>query len=506
MAGVIAIMVSRSTARTVWSWKVNLLVILWLAGGVLAYSLVQVYQLRTTLEQHLLENRDMVVRTVNRQIEQGLAAEEALNETIALFLSNTARFIYNLHKTEPFSVSELGSYADENGLMGILIHSVSGVDIQGPAKWYSGSVKNVKRTELRQNKESGEILFFWPTPLGGAVVVGFPDCQFAKLQQQFAVTQILWELSASPEISFIEIMNPQKDYSQGVVGVSVRNVDVAGYNVIVGFDTARYEQRVSRVWQDFFLYGTLLGGFGLFLSYLLYKYQQHYFEQIQKFERKLAREQEDAALGRAAGTIAHEVRNPLNAIGMGLQRISFEASMDQEHKQLVSAMGEALRRTNTIVEGLLDYSRPLTINTQSCHIDHVLAQVVLLRESQCQTEGIELQFTPNCHCEVMLDKDMFSQVIDNVLKNSIEAQPSGGWIRVKSSLLDGQARVRVENPGFEKGTEIDHLVEPYFTGKTRGSGLGLAICERIVQAHGGQMLFIEPETGVLQVDVLFPVV
>jgi signal transduction histidine kinase len=336
-------------------------------------------------------------------------------------------------------------------------------------------------------------------------VVGFPDQQFAKLHQQFAVDQILQELSASPGINFIEIKNPHRDYRHDMAGISVKDVSVAGYDVVVGFDTARYEQRVSKVWQDFFLYGTLLGGFGLFLSYLLYKYQQHYFEKIQNFERALAREQEDAVLGRAAGTIAHEVRNPLNAIGIGLQRISLEASLEHEHEELVAAMGEALRRTNMIVEGLLNYSQPLSLAKQPCSVDHILAQVVLLRESQCQSEAIDLAFSPNCNCEARLDRDLFSQLIDNLLKNSIEAQPAGGWIVIESGLFDGQVRIRVKNPGFEKGAEIDQLAEPYFTGKTRGSGLGLAICERIVQAHGGQLLFTEPETGVLQVDVVLPV-
>lgn len=495
---------SKATAEKVWSWKVNLLVIAWLAGGVLAYSLLQVYQLRSTLNQHLLENRDMVIRTVNRQIEQGMAAEEALNDTIALFLANTARFIHTLHQVEPFSVAELASYADENGLTGVLILEPSGRRIQGPVHWYSGSIQRITISRLWKNREAGEVVFFWPAPKGGMVVLGFPDRQFAKLHRQFSLAEILNHLSSSPEINFIEINNPQTSYSTDDAGVVLDAISVAGHEVIVGFDTSRYEQRVSKVWQDFFLYGMLLGGFGLFLSYLLYKYQKHYFVKIQKIERALAREQEDASLGRAAATIAHEVRNPLNAIGLGLQRISLEADLDGEQKELVSAMGEALRRTNAIVEGLLNYSRPLTITSKPGNLDKILAQAVLLREPQCRSLGIDLRFTPACSTQVMVDEDLFSQVIDNLLKNSIEAQSSGGWITVNSCVVDDWVRIRVENPGFDKGSEIDQLVDPYFTGKTRGSGLGLAICEKIIQAHGGKMLFREPEVGVLQVDVMLP--
>jgi len=498
-------MTKRFSSKKVWSWKVNLLVIAWLSGGVLAYSLVQVYQLRNTLQDHLVESREMVVRTVNRQIEQGVASKEALNDTIAIFLSNTARFIHTLHVVEPFSVSELASYADENGLTGVLVQDPSGVQIQGPEKWYPYSISPVKSRILSQNKETGEVVFFWPTPRGGTVVLGFPDRQFAILHRQFSLSEILNHLSSSPEINFIEIKDLQTNYRTDAPGIVIENVSVAGHDVIVGFDTTRYEQRVAKVWQDFFLYGTLLGGFGVFLSYLLYKYQQHYFEKIQAYERALARQQEDASLGRAAGTIAHEVRNPLNAIGIGLQRISFEANLDEEHENLVVAMGEALRRTNTIVEGLLNYSRPLTITVKPCNLDKIIAGLVLLRESQCQSESIDLSFSPGCNGEVKLDRDIFSQMIDNLLKNSIEAQSSGGWISIESGLLDAHVRVRVKNAGFNKSDAIDQLSEPYFSGKTRGSGLGLAICEKIVQAHGGQLVFTEPEPGVLQVDVLIPV-
>lgn len=498
-------MENKSLVKKVWSWKVNLLVIGWLAGGVLVYSLVQVYQLRHTLKLHLHENRDMVVRSVNRQVEQGLAAEEALNDTVGLFLSNTARFLHNLHGIEPFTVSELANYADENSLTGVLILGADSSLIQGPSGWYSGPPAAVSATQLVQNRETGQVLFSWPAPGGGAVILGFPDRQFAKLHQQFALSEILRHLSSSPEINFVEIKDPGKHYGQAQQGVIVEELSVADHAIMVGFDTTRYNHRVSRVWQDFFLYGSILGGFGLFLSYVLYRYQQQYFQEIQKFERVLAREQEDATLGRAAGTIAHEVRNPLNAIGIGLQRIRLEAHLEAEHEKLLSAMGEALRRTNTIVEGLLSYSRPLSLHVESCSLDQILGQVVVLRDSQCRAYGIELQFSPGCYGAVAVDRDLFSQVIDNVLKNSIEAQPDGGWITLESGLVDGMARVRVTNPGFDKTDEIDQLAEPYFTGKTRGSGLGLAICQKIVQGHGGQLHFHEPEPGVLQVDVLIPV-
>lgn len=491
-------------ARKAWSWKINLLAFGLVTVAVLLYSFGQVYYLRQTLKSHLRDNRQMVLSNVDRQTELGSLAENALNETIYLFLGNTARFLSFLHEVEPFQDRELASFADENGLAGVAIIGPGQVRASGPTGWLPSTTVCAGNGDLL-TKEAGLFLLSWPKPQGGCVLIGYPDRQLQKLQKQFSLSSILSFLSMAPEIVVLEVAEPGRDYTTLGPDVTVQNIDIQGQQVIIGFDTTRYQERVKRIWQNFILYASFFAGFGLLLTFILYRIQQQHIAEITSYERELAREEEDASLGRAAATIAHEVRNPLNAIGLGLQRIDMEAGLTAEHKALLVAMDNAMQRTNSIIEGLLRYSRPITPQYGAVDIDKLLAQQLLLREPQCAVENIKVHFSPGFHGQVQADVDLLAQLFDNIIKNAIEAQPQGGWLTVASSRQGGGLLVSCENEGFVKTEDIGRLVEPYFTGKTRGSGLGLAICAKIVESHHGTLSFQEIAAGVLQVRVWLPV-
>lgn len=496
-------MSKRRPGSKAWSWKVNLVAFGLLTGAVLLYSLGQVYYLRQALNSHLRENRQMVLNGVNRQTELGFLAEDALNDTILLFLSNTARFLDFLHQVEPFNNQELASFADENGLAGVAIVGGGQDRVSGPDGWLrSENTCTDKRDGL--TKETGIFLLSWPRPQEGCVLIGYPDGQLRKLQEQFSLPTILAFLSSSPEIVFLELADSGRDYLTLGPDVAVQRIDIQGQEVVFGFDTRRYRERIRTIWQSFILYASFFAGFGLLLTFVLYRLQQQHIAEITRYERELAREQEDAALGRAAGTIAHEVRNPLNAIGLGLQRIDLEADLAGEHKALLAAMTKAMQRTNIIVAGLLRYSRPIAPKYTAVNVDKLLAQQLLLREPQCVAENIKVDFSPGFQGELLADGDLLGQLFDNIIKNGIEAQPQGGWLRVVSGRRDKGLLVTFENDGFVNSDDISRLAEPYFTGKTRGSGLGLAVCAKIVDSHQGTLSFLEERKGVLTVRIWLP--
>ncbi len=497
-------MTKKMPARKGWSWKINLLAFFLVTVVVLLYSLGQVYYLRQALKNHLNDNRQMVLNAVNRQAELSSLAEDALNDTIFLFLANTARFLNFLNEVEPFHSQELASFADENGLAGVAIFYPSRKRISGPIDWLPPEQACSEGGDLLIRQPPNFVLS-WPRPQGGCVFIGYPDTKLQSLHEQFSLKSIFSFLSSSPSIAFLEVFDPHRDYSALEEDVAVEFLILQDKNVALGFDTKRYQDRLRRIWQDFILYATFFAGFGLLLTFILYRLQKQHIAEITRFERELAQEQEDAALGRAAATIAHEVRNPLNAIGLGLQRIDIEADLSEEHRALVVAMGEAMKRTNGIVDGLLRFSRPLVPKYSSVAVDKVLAQQLLLRQAQCEYEDINVEFSPGFTGEVQADVDLLAQLFDNIIKNAIEAQANGGWLRVASSSKDSGVLLLFENEGFDKSAEIDRLVEPYFTGKTRGSGLGLSVCAKIVESHGGRLLFEEVEKGVLRVSVWLPV-
>ena len=103
------------------------------------------------------------------------------------------------------------------------------------------------------------------------------------------------------------------------------------------------------------------------------------------------------------------------------------------------------------------------------------------------------------------DPGLLGQVVENLLKNAIEAQPGGGAIQVEVARKDQEICLRVKNSGFSMEPEdAERILEPYFTTKADGTGLGLTISRRIVEAHGGRMVVRVPEPGMVEISACLP--
>jgi signal transduction histidine kinase len=273
----------------------------------------------------------------------------------------------------------------------------------------------------------------------------------------------------------------------------------------VGLDAGQFDYRVRQIWGEFFLFSAVLALLGGFFSWLLYRYQQAYFRHIRSVERELAREREDAALGRSAAAIAHEIRNPLNAIGMGLQRFRMEVEgLNETGGELVATMLSALKRADGIIENIRLYANPLRPRRQRIFFGKLVREIWILYEQRCVEQSIK------AHIDIHEDKPFFgdphllSQAVENLIKNSMEAQPDGGVINLQVYYQGEECFFRLENSGFTlPPQEVEQILEPYYTTKTRGTGLGLAIVRKTVLAHGGRMTVSVPKPGMLRVTLRF---
>jgi signal transduction histidine kinase len=264
--------------------------------------------------------------------------------------------------------------------------------------------------------------------------------------------------------------------------------------LVVGLDAQHFIQRRTSLKHQFIFFCILLLAIGFSFSWLLYRYQKLDLERTRKFERMMAREHEAATLGRATATIAHEVRNPLNAINMGLQRLTLESdNLKPEQENLIRAMQEAVYRTSTIVTELQRFTRDLQPKRELVDFDCLLQRQITLYQTMCDRQRIDVRTGNIQPVRLAGDPELLAELVENILKNSVEAQPGGGFIHI--SLIKGPETcvLRVSNSGFHLDREqAERMGAPYFTTKTRGTGLGLALCRRIAEAHGGK-LYIEPE-------------
>lgn len=487
------------------SWKINLLVIGGLIFIVLAYSLWQIGQLRRNFQNYAREHSRVVSSVIEQNTRTVRLAENALQQTIKTFLANTAKFIDYLDSVEPFAAEELQAFAGETGLSAIRIARNGSDDnlvSSGAALLPSAACDN---PALDYFPQKNLYVMTWPRPAKGCITLGFSAAHIEELHQQLRMPALLKALAALPGISYVKIDEREADLSPA--GMIVEQRISAGDTVLrVGFDASQYSMRVRQIWRNVLIFSLVLACLGVFFSWLLYRYQSAYLRKITDFERKLAREREDAALGRATATITHEIRNPLNAISMGLQRIELEADeLSPEHRELAASMRQAVKRTNTIIGDLLRYSRPMAAKRNPLNLPELIAGILHLYKPQCEAKNISVSHNSNLADAVPGDAELLGQLFENIIKNAVEAQPDGGYISVKSHAENGRARITIEN-AMPRGSidDLAQLLEPYFTTKTRGTGLGLPIARRIAQAHDGTLELATPGQDVFRAVITIP--
>ncbi len=287
--------------------------------------------------------------------------------------------------------------------------------------------------------------------------------------------------------------------------VAVR-LSLGDKQLAVMLEATHYFSRIKQLWSEFFVFSGIIVVLGLFISWLLTRYQDYHVRQMQIVERQLAQQHEDAALGRAAASISHEIKNPLNAIGMGLQRLKLEVHhMSPDHQGLINSMLQAVSRTSHIVSDLKRHAQPISPRHKKIVLSELVEAALILYRQKTDDKKISTHYNSEFKGEIYADEGLIGQVIENLLKNAIEAQPHGGYINITVGRQVNDTVLVVENSGLTvNASDVDTILEPYVTTKTQGAGLGLALSKRIVEAHQGRLELEVPEKGILRVIVILP--
>jgi len=224
-----------------------------------------------------------------------------------------------------------------------------------------------------------------------------------------------------------------------------------------------------------------------------------------------ARRQDRLALvGRMAGTIIHDIRNPLTTI-RGYTPLLLEAGFsDEERKGFERIIVDATEHIADMVQELLDYSRgeERSLNLQPQRWEDFLDDLEPLLRREFEETEVEVSVNVVRDATVALDRHAMQRVIHNLAANARDAMGGRGRFTLEVDRENGQAVLRIKDTGPGLPEEVrDRLFEPFVThGKAHGTGLGLTICKQFVEAHGGQIdLASEPGVGTT-VTLRLPVV
>ena len=206
-----------------------------------------------------------------------------------------------------------------------------------------------------------------------------------------------------------------------------------------------------------------------------------------------------AALGRITSGVAHEVKNPLNAMVLQLEILKAKLA---EHtttvKPQIDTLSSEIRRLDRVVKTFLDFTRPVELHLSETDLEQLVQEVFTLAEPQAQQNNVRLMIEKDGPVtKVRLDRDLIKQALLNLVLNGCQAMPSGGELKVRPRKSGHRMELEIE----DQGTGIPPEVQPrifslFFTTKPGGSGVGLAMAYRIIQLHNGSIGFSsEPDRG-----------
>jgi len=256
--------------------------------------------------------------------------------------------------------------------------------------------------------------------------------------------------------------------------------------------------------------GLAILGAGILGMAAIFHNQHTHMLEVKALEAEVSHRERLSALGNMAATVAHEIRNPLNAISMGLQRlkVEFQPTDDQEHySRLTELMNGEVHRLNAIVEQFLSLARPLEIKTEELSLQDVLNELAILVNGEAQQSKVQIRVVaPPALPAFKADREYLRQMLLNLILNGFQAMPEGGTLTLEAKTSNGNILISVADTGNGIASEnLARIFDPYFTTKARGSGLGLAIARRIVEAHGGTItVFSEAGRG-CRFEIVLPI-
>lgn len=229
--------------------------------------------------------------------------------------------------------------------------------------------------------------------------------------------------------------------------------------------------------------------------------QRGHLHKVRLLEEEIHRKERLSELGNMAATVAHEIRNPLNSVSMGLQRLKAEftpTSDGEEYAHFLNVMQNEVHRLNGIVEQFLSLARPLTLTEEAIPVEEFLREITTLMnaDSRASKVAMALEIAPDLP-PVKADRNYLKQLLLNLILNGVQAMPDGGKLVIEARVHGRSLQMNVidNGMGIEAG-DLSKIFQPYFTTKTHGSGLGLAIARRIAEAHGGKLTVAsEPGRG-----------
>ncbi len=216
-------------------------------------------------------------------------------------------------------------------------------------------------------------------------------------------------------------------------------------------------------------------------------------KELREAQEQLVRREKLAMLGQLAGSVAHELRNPLGAISNATFYIKMVLpDVEETIKEHLDIIVEEVHESDRIISDLLDFSRTRIPNRERIEVSELVTDVLA---KHSPPENVEVAINIPDQLPVYVDPCQMRQVLDNLVTNACQAMPGGGNLIISAQAGERTVALSVADTGVGISEEVvARLFEPLFTTKAKGLGLGLAVVKMLVEANEGS-IEVESEVG-----------
>jgi signal transduction histidine kinase len=351
-------------------------------------------------------------------------------------------------------------------------------------------------------------------PGGGAVLVQVDSSAARTFAGRLGVDNLLRRLVAKESVLYLRYLEEPGGWDGGDLpepgngGKTLRAIrDRSAFEVevpveaaagrqaalVVGLDGAPLERAAAATMRRSLLVGVILAGLAVALAAVVGVSTMRQRERREAAQRladaETARRRSDrlAAAGALTAGLAHEVRSPLNAIGLAAQRLERKLEAGDERRGLATTVREEVRRLEDVLREFLELAKPVSESFAEVDAGAIASEVVELLAVEAEAASVGLEMLPGSG-RVLGDSGALKRSLINLVRNAVEATPPGGKVVVFIEAGRESVAVRVRDDGPGVDAELaERVFDAFVSGKSSGTGLGLALVKRVAEEHGGSV-------------------
>ncbi|HEX4486455.1 MAG TPA: ATP-binding protein [Terriglobales bacterium] len=220
-------------------------------------------------------------------------------------------------------------------------------------------------------------------------------------------------------------------------------------------------------------------------------------ESVRRIEDEIEMSRRLSASGRLTRGVAHEVKNPINAIVLHLQLLQNKLKADPDTRRHMDIIDSEIHRLDRVVQTLVDFMKTRELHTEEVDFRKLLEDVALLASPSAAQQGVAIKRNfSDVPLGVKVDTDLLKQAVLNIVLNGVQAMPEGGDLTISAQRQGDMIVTEIRDQGTGIPPELqDKVFELYFTTKDDGSGIGLAETYKIMQWHYGTVEFESAGVG-----------